>query len=144
MNVRLEVSKTQAGGSINANFDNVVIKRSGTCANLPDVLCIANDRFRVEAHWQTGTSIGPARTVKLTSDTGYLWFFSPQNVETVVKVINGCSLNNRYWVFMGGLTDVRTEITVTDSKTGATKTYVNPLGQPFQPVQDTSAFATCP
>jgi hypothetical protein len=28
--------------------------------------------------------------------------------------------------------------------TGATRTYTNKEGQPFQPIQDTAAFATCP
>jgi hypothetical protein len=73
-----------------------------------------------------------------------LWFFSSVNVETVVKVINACALNNRFWVFAGGLTDVRVDLKVTDTKNGTVKTYVNPLGAPFQPIQDTSAFATCP
>jgi hypothetical protein len=65
-------------------------------------------------------------------------------VEAVTKVLNGCPLNNRYWVFAGGLTNVRTVISVTDTQTGATKSYINPQGVAFQPIQDTSAFATCP
>jgi hypothetical protein len=80
----------------------------------------------------------------LTSDTGYLWFFSSQNVEAVLKVIDACGFNNRYWVFAGGLTDVEVTLTVTDTQTGAVKQYFNPRGTKFAPVQDTSAFATCP
>ena len=36
------------------------------------------------------------------------------------------------------------EIAVTDLEHGAVKVYINPLGKPFLPIQDTSAFATCP
>jgi len=43
-----------------------------------------------------------------------------------------------------GLTDVEVELRVTDTETGDLKTYVNPQGKRFQPVQDTQAFATCP
>ena len=32
---------------------------------------------------------------------------------------------------------------MTDTQDGAVRTYVNPLGTPFAPIQDTSAFATC-
>ncbi|HYH44927.1 MAG TPA: hypothetical protein VEG34_04530, partial [Thermoanaerobaculia bacterium] len=62
----------------------------------------------------------------------------------IVKVLNGCALNGRYWVFAGGLTNVRAVLTVTDTQTGARKQYTNPQGAPFQPVQDTGAFAGCP
>ncbi len=117
----------------------------GSCTADADTLCLNGGRFKVEATYNTGTGqSGGAKVVKLTDETGYLWFFSSSNVEAVVKIINGCSLNNRYWVFAGGLTNVRVVITVTDTKNNTMKTYTNPQGAPFQPVQDTSAFATCP
>jgi hypothetical protein len=43
-------------------------------------------------------------------------------------------------VFAGGLTNVDTTITVTDTQTGAVKTYRNPANTAFQPIQDTAAF----
>jgi hypothetical protein len=62
----------------------------------------------------------------------------------VIKVVDGRVVNNRYWVFAGGLTNVNVVTTVTDTQTGAFKTYTNPQGTAFQPIQGTSAFATCP
>jgi hypothetical protein len=47
-------------------------------------------------------------------------------------------------VFAAGLTDVETELTVTDTVAGGTRRYHNAAGTAFQPVQDTDAFATCP
>ncbi|HXO22819.1 MAG TPA: fibronectin type III domain-containing protein [Thermoanaerobaculia bacterium] len=108
-------------------------------------LCLLESRFKVEATWRTpdGGS-GMARVVKLTDDSGYLWFFAASNIEAIVKVLDGCALNNRFWVFAGGLTNVETVLTVTDSQTGIMKTYTNHQRTPFQPIQDTSAFETCP
>jgi hypothetical protein len=80
----------------------------------------------------------------MTSDTGYLWFFSSANVEVVIKVIDGCGSNGHYWVFAGGLTNVAATITVTDTETGMAKTYTNLQNTAFLPIQDTSAFDTCP
>ena len=117
-----------------------------TCTPTATALCLgAESRFRVEATFATSQGqSGQAQSVKLTDETGYLWFFSNTNVEAVVKILNGCGLNSRFWVFAGGLTDVNVVLTITDTKTGAVKTYANPLGAKFQPIQDTSAFATCP
>jgi plastocyanin len=116
-----------------------------TCLADANTLCLQQNRFQIRANWQTGAGqSGPARVVKLTEDTGYLWFFTESNVEAVVKVLDGCGLNQRHLVFAGGLTDVRVELTVTDTATGIPKTYVNPQGTSFQPIQDTGAFASCP
>ena len=57
--------------------------------------------------------------------------------------MNACGFNQRLWVFAGGLTNVATVITVTDTATGVTRTYANAQNTPFQPIQDTSAFTTC-
>jgi hypothetical protein len=72
------------------------------------------------------------------------WFFSPNNVEAIVKVVNGCSFNQRYWVFGAGLTNVAVTLRVTDTQSGILHTYTNAQGNAFQPIQDTAAFATCP
>ena len=118
---------------------------TGPCVANQTTLCLNNDRFKVEVDWRTlRGDEGPGMAVELTPDTGYFWFFNPENVEMVLKVLDGCDFNNRYWVFAGGLTNVEVQITVTDTETGAVRENVNPLGTPFQPIQDTEAFATCP
>ena len=114
------------------------------CTPGANTLCLNNGRFKVEASYDTGTQQGQAQAVKLTDETGYLWFFNASNVETVVKVLNACGVNNRYWVFAGGLTNVQVRMTVTDTAKGISKTYTNPPGTPFQPIQDTDALASCP
>jgi homoserine acetyltransferase len=65
-------------------------------------------------------------------------------VEMIVKVLDACSLNAHKWVFAGGLTNVEVTLTVTDTQTGAVKTYLNPANTAFLPIQDTAAFGTCP
>ena len=107
-------------------------------------LCLNGGRFQVEAQWTANGSSGAAHAVPMTSDTGYFWFFADTNVEMVIKVLNACGFNQRYWVYAGGLTSVKVHLTVTDTQTGVVKTYDNPQGTPFRPIQDSSAFATCP
>jgi photosystem II stability/assembly factor-like uncharacterized protein len=121
------------------------LRVEGPCLADPTTLCLNGGRFQVTTTWRTrdGGS-GGGRAVALSGDTGYFWFFDPGNVEVLVKVLNGCAVNSRYWSFAAGLTDVEVLVTVTDTQTGGIKTYSNPQGTPFQPIQDTNAFATCP
>ena len=118
---------------------------SGPCAPGAHNLCLNNERFSVSARWRTTDgSSGEATAVPLTADSGYFWFFNSANIEVVVKLLNACSIGGHYWVFAAGLTNVEVTLAVTDTETGARKSYLNQLGTAFQPIQDTSAFSTCP
>ena len=104
------------------------------------VLCLQGGRFRVEASWrdfQRNTGVGTA--VPLTGDTGYFWFFDPANAEVILKVLDGRSLNGHQWVFYGALSSVEYTLTVTDTQTGLTARYINPMGQ-LASVGDTTGF----
>jgi len=75
---------------------------------------------------------------------GAFWFFSPDNPELLVKILDGCSVNGAKWLFASAATNVGFTLTVTDTTTGAQRVYTNPDRNPAAPIQDTSAFATCP
>lgn len=130
---------------LRTNIEQLTVLAATACAPNATTLCLNNSRFAVRAHWTTPDgNNGDAAAVTLTADSGYFWFFAPDNVETVIKVLNACDAPApRFWVFAAGLTDVGVQLTVTDTKTGAVKVYNNPVGTPFQPIQDTNAFATC-
>ena len=114
------------------------------CVAEPGALCVGGGRFRVTAAWETASGSGPAGAVQSTVESGTFWFFAPSNLELDVKVLDGCAVNGKWWVFAAGLTDVGVAITVTDTLTGAQRRYTSPRGNAFAPIQDTSAFATCP
>ena len=137
-------AQNRVGYSSYSNLKTVTTLEEGAGCQSPAV-CFAGNRFRITARWQTtnGQS-GDATVVRLTDDSGYLWYFAATNVEAVFKILNACSINNTFWFFAGGLTDVQTVITVTDTTTGAQKTYTNPQSTAFSPIQDTAAFSTCP
>jgi ELWxxDGT repeat protein len=110
------------------------------CHPTETALCLNQGRFKVEVTWRDFQNrTGTGKAVSLTSDSGYFWFFGPTNVEVVVKVLDGQAVNGHQWVFYGALSNVEYTLTVTDTQTGLTRRYFNPLGQ-FASVADTSGF----
>jgi plastocyanin len=118
------------------------------CASGPETLCLNNGRFKVQVVWRipdgtTGT--GKAVPIPSAPDSGLFFFFGPSNIELLIKVLNACVPQfNRYWVFFAATTNVEFVMVVTDTATGKTRGYFNPLNRPAPPVQDVDAFATCP
>jgi len=52
--------------------------------------------------------------------------------------------NGRFFTFYSAGTNTEIKVTVTDTQPPRRKIYFNPLSKPAPPVQDVSAFATCP
>ena len=103
-------------------------------------------RFEVEIEWEDFEGVtGLAQKDPFQSaDSGLMYFFSPNNLEVLVKVLDGCAINDRVWVFAAATTDVRYTLRVRDTVTGTVKTYVNPLGTAADAITDTDAFDVCP
>lgn len=118
----------------------------GACVADAQTSCLGSGRFKVRVLWrapggvQTPANLAPAGS----DDAGIFYFANPSNWELLLKVLNACGINSHYWVFYAATTNLELLITVTDTTTGAVKFYFNPLNTAAPPVQDTSAFATCP
>lgn len=121
------------------------------CTPDSQTLCIddrpGDQRFQIRASFHTAQGTGQsgiAHPIGLSTlgvnQGGLLWFFSANNPEVVIKVVNGCTLNSRYWVFASAGTNVGVNMTVTDTQTSAVKTYTNPDLTAWAPIQDTAAF----
>ncbi|MEO8431223.1 MAG: hypothetical protein ABI592_06900 [Acidobacteriota bacterium] len=139
------LARDAAGTSVSSQ-DPTAVREADTpdaasaCVATSSSLCLNNSRFRVSVTWRDfAGNTGAGTAVTLTGDTGYFWFFSSNNVELAVKVLDARVLNDAFWVFYGALSNVQYTITVTDTSGGTVKTYTNPSGN-FGSVGDTSAF----
>jgi hypothetical protein len=126
-------------GTYNLALSGCTVAGPSNCTVGPNTLCLAGGRFRVQVNWQSPTGSGAGNAVTMSADTGHFWFFNAANVELVVKVLDARTVNGRFWVFYGALSDVQYTITVTDTATGAVKTYTNAQGN-LASVADTAAF----
>lgn len=112
-----------------------------TCVPTETRLCLQRGRFAVETLLPSpiaAPSPGLAPAEPLTDDTGTFWFFRPENVELMTKVIDGRAVNGRFWFFSGALSDVGYTIRVTDTVTGTQKDY--PSGGELVSFSDTRTF----
>ena len=131
------------------------VPESAATGCAPDSACtfslLNNDRFRVEVDWGApGNGIVGGSNLcddAGLADTGNFFFFSSDNMEFLIKVLDGVNGTNafgKFWVFAAATTNVEYTLRVTDTATGATRSYEDPLGNAAPTVTDTQAFATCP
>ncbi len=115
------------------------------CAESPSALCLGAERFRIAVEWRDYQGRhGSGHAYPLTSDSGLFWFFGDTNMEVLVKVVNACAGFSRHWVYAAATTDVEYTLTATDTSTGRSRSYFNPLGRRSAAITDSDAFATCP
>ena len=143
--------RVRAAGATPSAYSNeagvATLGNVAPCVAGPNTLCVTGGRFMIETVWRTGDTSGLGNAVPIPSApaSGMFYFFSPENIELLVKVLFACVPQfNRYWVFFAATTNQEFAVVVTDTQTGKTKGYYNPLGRSAPPVQDTDAFATCP
>jgi uncharacterized delta-60 repeat protein len=132
-----------------SNYDMFVERLHATafnsCAGSQTEACLVGGRFKVAVSWKEAN--GQAGSGNLTSfgsdNSALFFFFDPSNYEMLIKVLNGCGVDNKYWVFYSATTNVGFTVTVTDTLHGVVKTYSNKVNVVAPPVTDTSAF-DCP
>ena len=105
-------------------------------------LSLHQGRFEAQVTWRTSDGkTGSGKVVPGASDeSGLLWFFGPANWELVLKVLDGCGVNGRFWVLGAGATNVEFTVEIVDTLTHETWTYTNPSGHPAGSFFDTAAF----
>lgn len=123
---------TTASSSIALTVDPLPV---GSCQPTSTTLCFQANRFAVSATVNGGS----AWAMPFSQEGGFFWMFEPNTVEVAVKILDGTAANGHFWVFHGSLTDLAYTVTVTDTITGASKTYLKDAGH-FCGEADTSAF----
>lgn len=75
-----------------------------------------------------------------TDNSGLFCFFSSDNWEMLVKVLDGCGYNGRHWVFAASATDAGLDLRVRDTVTGMVKNDTREPGEPASALADVNAF----
>ncbi len=120
------------GQSDNAQVLNATKGLTSTYLSLPlqackkgkNTLCLLKNRFRVELFWenQFNNAQGVGTAVPRSDAAGFFTFGDASNIELMVKLLN---FGDVVKVFYGQLTNLKFNLIVTDTHTGASKVYEN-------------------
>lgn len=84
--------------------------------------------------------------VDLELEPGLLQFFDEENTPFALQVIDGCAINDHYWIFAAGLAAEAAPLTVVDRLSGQSQRIVIPAyepGKPIPTVLDPKALQLC-
>ncbi|MDA8018222.1 MAG: hypothetical protein MPN21_12315 [Thermoanaerobaculia bacterium] len=122
----------------------VIAQPEGSCVEGVTTVCLLSDRFSVEVDWDDTFTSGKGQVIPLaTDDTGSFFYQDARYAELVVRILDGCALNDSFWIFSIGLSDAIQTITVTDTTLGSVQTYDNALGD-FPTLTDVNALPCNP
>lgn len=129
------------------------------CTPNAQTACVMGNRFRVTVAWTnrfvTPAKSGTGKVIKYAenkpkvtpeygamSEIAYFYMFdeAPTDIETIVRMINGVGINDKYWVLVTGFANCEYTVTITDTKTCKTWTRTNPNGT-YPMIVDVNAFA---
>ena len=131
----LAIDRARAADLAPAEAPNRIREASHGCTPSAFAACLQGGRFRVQAT-HGGTA---SRVAASGSASAVFWTFGSANWEIVAKVLNGCSVNNHFWVFAAGATSVSYTLSVEDT----TRDLLNFYSNAPCPLQATTAFP-CP
>ena len=145
--VTLEMTNGRDASSESQTFLVESASPRGTCEPDAFTRCLGHSRFAVQVDWWTvdqsgtGGQSGRARVVEVGGDESSLFsFFGDGNWELLVKVLDGCAVNESFWVFGAAATDIGYRIAVTDTHASRVMEYENRPGSEARALSDTTAF----
>lgn len=115
------------------------------CGEARSALCLNNGRFEATVQWRGSAAEADrgANRVRLPEapNAGLFSLAAGDDLPLLLNVVDGCAVNDHYWLNLATVADVEFTVKVRDTQTGRTWVYFNPAGTMPAPVRDVDAFA---
>jgi hypothetical protein len=117
-------------GGFTLTVDGTAVATATAPVSAKSSLSLNASRFSIELSWRDAAgNTGAGRPVPLSGDTGYFSLTPGGKAEVIVRVMDARRVNGHFWVYLSGQTNLEYTVTVTDTRTGRSKTYFNPRGE---------------
>ena len=133
-----------AHGTATRTFLVEAAQPQGLCVETGKTRCLRNGRYaaRTTLWWSTDGYHGAGNVARAgTNDSVLFGFHGRNNWEILLKVLNGCSVNQSNWNFGAAATDLGYMVEITDTVTGVSRMWRNEAGQTASPLTDSEAFS---
>lgn len=89
----------------------------GGCVESETVMCLQDGRYSVTIEWEKPDGEkGSAKVARpRTKDSGLFYFFDYNNWEVLLKVLDGCAVNEHHWVYAASASDIGMTLVVRDT-----------------------------
>jgi subtilisin family serine protease len=116
------------------------------CADTAPLLELLGGRFTAALAWRVAARglQGCGRPIPISSQAGIYWFFAPGLPEVLVKIVDGCQVNGRHWIFVAGATSAEYELSVQDRQSGQSQLFRHAGGSLPVALRDAETFSVCP
>ncbi|HEX7705678.1 MAG TPA: serine protease [Thermoanaerobaculia bacterium] len=136
---------SSAYASVFKPFLNPDVTQCSPCVANQTTSCLLGNRFKVTMSWSdsfanlsgVGSRITYAENLPEIhpqfgplSESAFfsMYSFSPKSIETLVRMIKGANINDKYWVFVTGFAGAQYTVTIQDSQSCATWQRTIPSG----------------
>lgn len=113
-------------------------------------LCLLDGRFAATLSWDDGSGpksalVAAPHADGTSSASGLFRFYEsdPSNWEVLVKMVDGCRTNGRFWVLVSASTGFGWRLEVVDTATTLGRAWFHPLDGRASGVADFEAFSAC-
>lgn len=120
------------------------------CTPSPTRLCLLGGRFAATLNWDDGSGwktalVATPRADGSTSASGLFRFYEsdPSNWEVLLKMVDGCRTNGRFWVLVSAATGFGWRLEVVDQESSLGRAWFHPLDGRASGVADFEAFSSC-
>lgn len=114
-------------------------------------LCLLGGRFSATLSWDDGSGsktalVAAPRADGPASASGLFRFYEsdPSNWEVLVKMVDGCRTNGRFWLLVSASTGFEWRLEVVDTSTSLGRAWFHPLDGNASGIADFEAFSACP
>ncbi len=116
--------------------------QTGGCVDSTTVMCLQDGRYEATLEWtKSDGEVGTARVARpRTRDSGLFYFFSYNNWEVLLKVLDGCAVNGHHWVYAASATDLGLKLVVRDTVSGQERMWTKDPGRPAPAITASGAF----